>query len=116
MEKRKWKSVQEYLDTADEKEKPYLEKMRALIREEIPDAEECISYNMPAYRRKKVLVYFAAGKNHLGFYPTPGPIEQFAEELKECHVSKGAVQFPYAKPLPEELIRKMIRYRAEEEK
>ena len=101
---------------ADEKEKPYLEKMRALIREELPDAEECISYNMPAYRRKKVLVYFAAGKNHLGFYPTPGPIEQFAEELKEYHTSKGAVQFPYAKPLPEELIRKMIRYRAEEEK
>ena len=64
----------------------------------------------------KVLVYFAAGKNHLGFYPTPGPIEQFAEELKEYHTSKGAVQFPYAKPLPEELIRKMIRYRAEEEK
>lgn len=110
----KWTSVDEYLKSCEPYQLPYLEAMRRICQSELPDATECISYNMPAYRMKQVLVYFAAGKKHLGFYPTPGPIEKYAEELKEYHTSKGAAQFPYDKPLPEELIRQMIQCRKEE--
>lgn len=110
-----FKSTDEYFAAQDDRVLDQLTKMRQILRDELPDAEECISYSMPAYRLKgKVLVYFAAAKNHIGFYPTPGPIEAYQKELRPYHTSKGAVQFPYDRELPEDLIRKMVRFRVQE--
>lgn len=72
------------------------------------DTQEVISYNMPAFKLKKVIVYFAAHKEHLGFYPTAKPIEALKEELSTYKFSKGAIQFPYSKPFPRDLIKKVI--------
>jgi uncharacterized protein YdhG (YjbR/CyaY superfamily) len=91
-----------------------LEKLRLAIQQAAPGATETISYGMPAFRQNKVLVYYALHKEHIGFYPTPGPIAHFNKELEKYKTSKGAVQFPLDKPLPLPLIRKMVRYRIEE--
>jgi uncharacterized protein YdhG (YjbR/CyaY superfamily) len=92
-----------------------LELLRETIRIAAPEAREVISYGMPAYKMKRILVYFAAHKNHIGFYPTNSGIDAFKEELSGFRFSKGAIQFPLDKPLPLELIAKMVRFRAEED-
>ncbi len=109
---RKYLTIDEYISDCSADMKPKMEQMRTIIHEAIPDAEECISYNMPAFKTTSVLLYFAAGKNHVGFYPTPGPIVHFQDELKNYKTSKGAIQFPNNQPLPEDLIRRIARYRA----
>lgn len=88
-----------------------LQKMRAIICKAAPHAEEVISYGMPAYKQHKVLVYFAACKNHIGFYPTGSGIEAFKDELTAYKFSKGAIQFPFDKPLPSALITKIVKFR-----
>lgn len=92
-----------------------LESIRKAIQQAAPAATECISYNMPAYRQHGVLVYFAGYKNHIGFYPTSSPIKIFAEELKAYKTSKGAIQFPLNKPIPAALVKKIVKYRMEED-
>lgn len=92
-----------------------LEELRAIIRAAAPEAEETISYGMPAYKRHKVLVYFAGYKGHVGFYPTGQGVEAFSKEFGPYVWSKGAVQFPLDAPLPEDLITRMVRYRLEKE-
>lgn len=92
-----------------------LEQLRQAIKQAAPAATETISYGMPAFKQNKVLVYYALNKNHLGFYPTPSAIEQFAQELKDYKTSKGAIQFPLDKPLPIPLIQDMVRFRVEED-
>jgi uncharacterized protein YdhG (YjbR/CyaY superfamily) len=91
-----------------------LQQIREIIRKAAPEAEEVISYQMPAYRMKRILVYFAAFKNHIGFYPTSSGIEAFKSEFKGHKWSKGAVQFPLDQPLPAELITKIVKFRVEE--
>ncbi len=108
---KKYNSVDEYFADAPEKAINYLNEIRAAIKCVLPNAIEVISYNMPAYKQETVLVYFAHGKNHLGFYPTPKPIEYFKNELANYKHSKGAVQFKYNEPLPIDLIKKMTLYR-----
>ena len=88
--------------------------MLAIIREAAPGAEEVVSYGMPAFRQNGILVYFAAHKNHIGFYPTASAIEKFAPELTAFKTSKGAVQFPFDRELPSELIKRMVRFRVSE--
>ncbi len=107
--------VDRYIAAAPPAVQPLLHRVRVLIRAEAPDAAEIISYGMPAYRGRRVLVYFAAAKAHLGFYPTPNAIVRFRDELAQYKTSKGAIQFPYARPLPEELIREMVRFRVQED-
>jgi uncharacterized protein YdhG (YjbR/CyaY superfamily) len=85
--------------------------MRTILKEAVPQAEEIISYNMPAYKYQKVLFYFAIYKNHVGFYPTGLGIEAFKGQLGEYKFSKGAIQFPINDPLPKELIREIALYR-----
>ena len=80
-----------------------------------PDAEERISYQMPAFAQHGNLVYFAALKNHIGFYPTSSGIAAFKDELSEYEGTKGAVRFPIDQPLPLELISKIVRYRVAED-
>lgn len=93
-----------------------LQQLRNTIRQAAPDAVETISYKMPAFRQNKILVYYAANKNHIGFYPTPGPINHFKNELRSYKTSKGAIQFPLDEPLPLELIAKIVKFRMMEDK
>lgn len=84
------------------------------IRAEMPArASEVISYGIPAFREKKVLVWFAAFANHCSLFPTAEVIQEFREELKEYSVSKGTVKFPLGEPLPIALIRKIVKARME---
>lgn len=93
-----------------------LQAIRKVIQEEAPEASEKISYRMPTFFLNGNLVHFAAFKNHIGFYPCPSGITNFAERFSEYPSSKGAVQFPLDKPLPFELIREVVRFRVGENK
>lgn len=88
-----------------------LKQIRAIIKKASPDAEEKISYQMPAFYLKGILVYFAAQKNHIGFYPTSSGVAAFKEELAGYQTGKGSIQFPLYKPLPLNLIRDIVKFR-----
>src|SRR5690242_18308718 len=87
----KFKTIDEYHAQFNGKTLLRLDEMRKLIRSSVPEAEEVISYNMPAFKQNTVLVYYAAGKEHIGFYPTPHPISIFRKELVNYKTSKGAI-------------------------
>lgn len=91
-----------------------LQKVRATIREAAPDAEETIKYQMPTFVLKGNLVYFGGFKMHVGFYPVPTGIEAFAEELAPYKTGKGSIQFPFDKPIPYDLITKVVKFRVQE--
>ena len=91
-----------------------LEELRRIIRDAAPGAEEAISYNMPAFRLKGVLVYYAACRDHIGFYPTSSPIQVFKDDLAGYKCSKGAIHFPLGRPIPAGLIRKIVEFRVQE--
>ncbi|OGU59076.1 MAG: hypothetical protein A2X64_00240 [Ignavibacteria bacterium GWF2_33_9] len=114
MENIKFNTVEEYLSTVNPEILGKLEELRAAIREAAPDSQEVISYNMPAYKQKQILVYFAAAKNHIGFYPTSSPIKVFSEELKDYKTSKGAIQFPLDEPLPLDLVKIIVQFRLDQ--
>src|SRR5208282_3002167 len=105
-------TVDEYLASVQEPARSTLNKIRAVIRSAAPpEATESISYRMPAFRYKGVLVWFAAFSNHCSFFPTASVVEAFKPQLKGYSISKGTIQFPADKPLPAALIRKMVRMR-----
>jgi uncharacterized protein YdhG (YjbR/CyaY superfamily) len=91
-----------------------LQTLRNVIKESAPDAVEKINYQMPTFDLHGNLVHFAAYKNHIGFYPTPSGIDAFIHELSEYKGAKGSVQFPIEKPLPYELISKIVKFRVAE--
>ncbi len=91
-----------------------LQSMRETIRKAAPKAEEAISYNMPAFNLNGYLVYFAAFKNHIGFYPIPSGMKAFEKELSKFVTGKGSVQFPYDQPLPLALVTKIVKFRVKE--
>lgn len=103
----KWKTVDEYIDSQDEQVRSVLQEMRRIISSALPDAEECISWSMPTYRKGRNIIHFAAFKNHIGLYPGGEAVTKFASELSGYSVSKGTVRFSYDEKLPEELIRKI---------
>jgi uncharacterized protein YdhG (YjbR/CyaY superfamily) len=107
----KFKTVDEYFATLTPNAKSILDKMRMAIKRAAPQAREVISYNMPAIKLNGILVYYAAHKEHIGFYPTASPIEVFKNELSAYKYSKGAIQFPIDKPIPLELISKIVKFR-----
>jgi len=92
-----------------------LKELRAVIKNAAPDSQELISYKMPAFKQNKILVYYAGYTNHIGFYPTASPIVVFKDELLDFKTSKGAIQFPVGKPLPVELITRIVQYRITED-
>lgn len=104
-------SVEEYLSWCSPEVREKLEQMRATILKAIPKAKEVISYHMPAYKTTEVLVYFAAAKKHIGFYPTNSGVSEFKKELKKYVTSTGAIQFPLDKPLPLDLIMAISQFR-----
>ena len=105
------KTIDDYLAVCPADIRKILIGLRETIKKAAPKAEEKISYQMPAFFQKGDLVYFAALKNHIGFYPTPSGIEAFKEELSDYVTSKGAVRFPYEKPLPLKLISDIVKFR-----
>lgn len=108
------KTIDEYIAGFPEDVQAILQKIRQTIKETAPNAEEAISYQMPTFKLKGNLVHFAAFKSHIGFYPVPSGIEQFKEELAVFKQGKGSVQFPLDKPMPYDLIRRIVLFRVEE--
>ncbi len=91
-----------------------LQQFRETIRNAAPNADEVISYQMPAYKYHGMLVYFAAWKSHIGFYPVSSGIAAFKKELSVYEMSKGTVQFPLDKPIPFGLITRIVKFRVKE--
>lgn len=106
--------VDTYIASFPEGIQNLLEQIRTRIRQTAPEAKETISYGMPTYVLNGNLVHFAAFKNHIGFYPSPSGIEQFKEELSAYKGAKGSVQFPLDKPMPLDLITKIVKFRVKE--
>lgn len=113
-ERASFSSIDEYIAMFPEDMQATLEALRAAIRAAAPDAEERISYQMPAFALKGNLVYFAVMKNHIGFYPTSSGIQAFSDALSIYESSKGAMRFPLGYPLPLELISKIVKFRVDE--
>ena len=106
-------NIEDYINSFPQEIKELLQQIRATIRQTAPEAAESISYGMPAYKLNgKALVYFAAFKNHIGFYATPQGHQAFAKELSKYKQGKGSVQFPLTAPMPLTLIAKIVRYKA----
>lgn len=104
-------SVDQYIAGYEPEIQDIMQQMRALIKESAPDAQEGISYGMPSYKLNgRQLVYFAANKKHLGYYPAGVSTVNFFQN-EGFKVTKGSVHFPYGKPLPEELIRESVKHR-----
>jgi uncharacterized protein YdhG (YjbR/CyaY superfamily) len=116
MQANKSASVDDYIAAFPEATQILLEEIRSVIRKAAPDAQECISYGMPAFRCNGPLVYFAGYKAHIGFYPTASGIKNFTKEISAYKSSKGAVQFPIDAPLPAKLITQIVMFRVKENK
>lgn len=107
-------SVDEYIAGFPEDVQLLLDQVREAIKKAAPMAEEVISYQMPAYKLNGMLVYFAAFSKHIGFYPAASGIAAFKKELSIYKGAKGSVQFPHNKPLPLDLIVRVVEYRVQE--
>lgn len=113
--KTNFKSVDEYIQTFPQEIQTLLEKVRMTILKKAPEAEESISYGMPAYKTHgKPLVYFAGYKKHIGFYATPTGHTEFSNELSNYKQGKGSVQFPVSHPIPYWLIEQIVVFRVKE--
>ena len=109
------RTVDEYIKAQPKDVQGILSKMRQTIRKAAPKAEEGISYRMPAYKiNGNYIAFFAPFKSHVGFYPLPSGIKTFKTELSKYKQGKGSVQFPLDKPMPYDLIEKIVRYRVKE--
>jgi uncharacterized protein YdhG (YjbR/CyaY superfamily) len=108
------KDIDEYIAGFPPDIQEILEEIRMTIRKAAPDAEETIKYRMPTFTLKGNLVHFAAFKKHIGFYPAPTGIEEFQNELSVYEGGKGSVQFPLDRPIPFDLISKIVKFRVEE--
>ncbi len=113
--KKQFRTIDDYIKTFPNDVQSILEKMRQTIKKAAPEAVEAISYQMPTFKLNgKNLVHFAAFKNHIGFYPIPSGIEAFKKELSSYKQGKGSVQFPIDKPIPYDLVEKIVKYRVKE--
>jgi len=113
--KKQYKTIDEYINTFPSDIQDILEKMRQTVRKAAPGAVEVISYQMPTFKLNgKNLVHFAAWKNHIGFYPTPSGTEAFQKELSLYKGAKGSVQFPMDRPIPFDLVKKVVVFRVKE--
>jgi len=107
-------TVDEYIALHTAPIRKGLNLLRKTIQHAAPQAEETISYGLPAYKLKGILVYFAAMKNHFGFYPTASPMQIFSEKIKDYKTSKGAIQLPLNKPIPVKLISEIVQWKVKE--
>jgi len=107
----KIKTIRQYMETFPESTQKILRKLHKAIKETAPDAQETISYNMPAFMLNGPLVYYAGYKRHIGFYPTGAGIAAFKNEISDYKHSKGAIQFPIDEPIPLDLVKKIVKHR-----
>jgi uncharacterized protein YdhG (YjbR/CyaY superfamily) len=108
-------TIDAYLAAVSEPQRSTLEKIRATIRSAVPkETDEVISYGIPAFKYKKVLIWYAAFSDHCSLFPTASVIAKFKEELKGYKVSKGTIQFPVDKALRTTLLKKMVKARLAE--
>lgn len=108
------KNIDEYILGFPPEIQRILEEIRATIRAAAPEATETIRYQMPTFKLNGNLVHFAGYKNHIGFYPVPSGIEAFKDELSKFKGAKGSVQFPLNKPMPLDLISRIVKFRLAE--
>lgn len=104
------KTVDEYIKAQPENIQPILNTLRDTLRKALPNAKEVISWSMPTFKDKRNIIHFAAHKKHIGLYPGDKAIEHFKDRLSDYKSSKGAVQFPYDKPLPLDLIAEIAKW------
>lgn len=113
-DKTTYETIEQYFSMFPPEVQEKLQTIRKVIKEAAPEAEEKISWQMPTFALHGNLVHFAAHKNHIGFYPGANVISAFKEELSEYKGAKGSVQFPYKKPMPLELISRIVKFRVVE--
>lgn len=109
-------TIDAYIAGFPEDVQAILQQVRRTIHEAAPEATEAISYQMPTFKLHGNLVHFGAFKNHIGFYPVPSGMAAFEEELVAYKQGKGSVQFPLNKPMPLDLIRRIVEFRVQESK
>jgi len=107
-------TIDDYIAQFPTERRVTLQKIREIIAQAIPEAEEHISYGMPGFKQGESLIWFAGMKDHIGIYPTNSGIEAFADRLKPYKSSKGAFQIPWHDELPSELIADIAKFRLEE--
>ena len=107
-------SIDEYLAAQPPGIREKLKKLRQTITKAAPEAEEVISYQMPAYKFHGMLVYFAVFKNHISFFPTSSGVQFFKDRLTAFEISKGTIKFPLDKPLPLKLVAEIVKFRVQE--
>src|SRR2546425_7121754 len=112
--KKRFETIDEYIETFPKDVQSILEKMRQTIRRAAPEAEEAISYQIPGFKLNGNLVWFAAFKNHIGFYPMKTGIQAFKKELLSYKGAKGSVRFPLDTPIPYDLVKKIVMFRRKE--
>ena len=113
--KSKVKTIDEYLAAVSDVNRAALAKLRKTIKAVVPRAEECISYQLPAFRLDgRLLVAFGAAANHCAIYPTANTVAALKDELKDYDTSKGTIRFPADQPLPVALVRKLVKTRIAE--
>jgi uncharacterized protein YdhG (YjbR/CyaY superfamily) len=108
------RTVDEYIIRFPSNIQNILQKIRQLIKDLAPNAEETISYQIPTFKLNGNLVHFAAYRTHIGFYPTPSALEEFKKELSKYKLGKGTIQFPIDEPIPYDLIKKIVEFRINE--
>ncbi len=111
---KKYTTIDGYIRQFEPEVREKLERVRKVIREAAPDAVEKISYQMPTFRLEGNLVHFAAFQSHIGLYPTPSGTERFREELALYETGKGSIRFPLDRPIPYDLITRIVKFRAKE--
>ena len=104
------KTVEEYIETQEETVRPRLREIRDILCKALPEADECISWSMPTYRKGRNIIHFAAAKKHIGIYPGGEATTVFAEELAGMDVSKGTIRLPHDQEIPASLIDKIARW------
>jgi uncharacterized protein YdhG (YjbR/CyaY superfamily) len=107
-------TIEEYIYAAPPDVQERLWALHECIRKAAPAAEEGLKWRMPAYSYQKILVSFAAFKNHTGFYPMPSAIKAFAKELSKYKTAEGSIQFPHNQPLPLPLVTRIVKFRVKE--
>jgi len=112
--KQRFTTIDEYIAASPKNVQGTLQEVRKAVREAAPEAEEIISYKIPAFKQNGILVWFGGYKDHIGFFPKASGIEAFQNELQKYEVSKGTVRFPLDKPMPMDLIKKIVKYRLKE--
>lgn len=112
--KLKFSSIDEYLAAQPPDIREKLKKLRQTITKAAPEAEEVISYQMPAYKFHGMLVYFAVFKNHISFFPTSSGVQFFKDRLTAFEISKGTIKFPLDKPIPLRLVAEIVKFRLQE--